>query len=97
MVPKGLWLPQEIPAAEASHGFGAAYRALAGTIGCIVLDLDGIAAPSELDGVHFDEAGHRAIGLAVAASVRELFSGGRSADPLDGPLRDRSAGRSAAS
>jgi lysophospholipase L1-like esterase len=73
IVPKGLWLPQEIPAAEASREFGTAFRALADATGCAILDLDGIAAPSELDGVHFDDAGHEAIGLAVASSVRYLL------------------------
>ncbi len=75
MIPKGLWLPQEIPAAEASREFGTAYRALADAAGCAVLDLGKVTTPCELDGIHFDEAGHKAIGLAVASSVRQLLSG----------------------
>lgn len=52
------------------------WRAGAGDRGHLVrplLDLDGVAEPTPLDGVHFEADAHHAIGLAVAEALRGLF------------------------
>jgi lysophospholipase L1-like esterase len=72
--------PEQVAAAPNaraySRTFSAAYRAMATETGCALLDLDPVVQPSPLDGVHFDAAGHEAIGRAAAASVKQLLAGG---------------------
>ena len=38
--------------------------------GLTLVDLDGVVESSPVDGVHFDPAGHQAIGAAVAAALQ---------------------------
>lgn len=56
-----------------SQGFAAAYREIAGQRGCLFLDAASLAKTSVRDGIHLDEAGHKAIGEAIAGVIlREL-------------------------
>lgn len=48
------------------------YQALAAALGVGFLDAGRVLAVSPVDGVHYDEAGHAALGHAVAASVAVL-------------------------
>ena len=57
---------------EKSRGLGARYREAAELFGCSFLDAGEVVAVSDADGVHLDEAGHEALGEAVAAKVREI-------------------------
>lgn len=59
-------------AAAVSAELPAAYAALAGGRGCAFLDANTVIAVSEQDGIHFEEAAHRALGGAVADTVRNL-------------------------
>jgi lysophospholipase L1-like esterase len=59
--------------AATSQGFAAEYRKVAGRLGVPCLDLGPVAVVDPLDGVHFDAAGHAAIGAAVAAEIRRLW------------------------
>ncbi len=54
---------------EESERFSEAYRRMATERGCALLDLRGVVESSPVDGIHFDAAGHRAIGEAVAAAL----------------------------
>ena len=49
------------------------YREVAANAGVEFLDAGEVAAVSPLDGIHLDAAGHRALGRAVADSVRRIF------------------------
>lgn len=49
------------------------FRDVCAGLGCELLDLDGVAAYSALDGIHLDEAGHRAVAAAVEDRVRRWF------------------------
>ena len=51
------------------------YRLVAETAGIAFLDAGPIATVDPEDGVHLDERGHRALGLAVADAVRPLLAG----------------------
>ena len=50
-----------------------AFREVCDQLGCELLDLDGVAAYSDLDGIHLDETGHRAVAAAVEQRVRPLL------------------------
>ncbi|MFP3897323.1 MAG: SGNH/GDSL hydrolase family protein [Anaerolineales bacterium] len=50
------------------------YKTVAEERDCHVLDADRILACSEIDGVHFEPEGHRALGLAVSERVREILA-----------------------
>lgn len=55
-----------------SSALAPLYRALADNYGCAFLDAGEVIAVSPVDGVHFDEAAHKALGAAVADAVRAL-------------------------
>jgi lysophospholipase L1-like esterase len=55
------------------HDLAPAFREVCERLGCELLDLDGVATHSDLDGVHLDEAGHIAVAAAVEAFVRKLL------------------------
>ena len=42
-------------------------------LGCELIDLDGIAGYSDLDGIHLEAEGHAAVAVAVEQRVRALF------------------------
>jgi lysophospholipase L1-like esterase len=56
-----------------SERFSEAYGAMSHRVGVELLDLRGVAAPTELDGIHFEQDAHRAIGMAVAEALRSLL------------------------
>ena len=49
------------------------FRDVCAQLGCELLDLDGVATYSDLDGIHLDEEGHRAVAGAVEKRVRRLL------------------------
>ena len=49
-----------------------AYAGVAELEGCDFLDAGEVAQVGDFDGVHLDAAGHRALGLAVAAKLQEM-------------------------
>jgi lysophospholipase L1-like esterase len=53
-----------------AHELAAAYGEVCDALGCELLDLDGIAPYSPIDGTHLDEAGHIAVANAVEERVR---------------------------
>ncbi|NBO21137.1 MAG: lipolytic enzyme, G-D-S-L [Rhodobacteraceae bacterium] len=61
-----------------SHGKSLAlpplYQALAAAHGVGFLDAGRVIGPSPLDGVHYDEAAHAALGQAVATAVTALLA-----------------------
>lgn len=59
-------------AAEVSRALPAALRVVADRTGCAWIDATRLT-PSGSDAVHMDESGHRALGLAVASTVLNLF------------------------
>jgi len=58
---------------EKSRALAALYAALAKARGCAFFDAGTVARCSDLDGVHFDAAGHRALGEALAREVKKIF------------------------
>ncbi|EAR52921.1 Lipolytic enzyme, G-D-S-L [Oceanicola granulosus HTCC2516] len=58
---------EEVSAALPDH-----YRALAEARGCAFLDANDVISVSPLDGIHFDETAHGALGKAVAEQVTRL-------------------------
>lgn len=60
-------------AAAKSHGFPAAYEAVAERYGCAFLDAAQLAQPDPADGVHLTAEGHAALALAVAEKVKEIL------------------------
>jgi len=56
-----------------SRGFADAYRRLADDAQVPLLDLAPFAESSPIDGIHFEADAHEAIGLGVAAAVRDLL------------------------
>jgi len=56
---------------EESERFSEAYARMAAERGCDLLDLRGVVESSPVDGIHFDAAGHRAIGEAVASALTQ--------------------------
>jgi lysophospholipase L1-like esterase len=57
---------------EKSRALAPLYSALAHERGCGFFDAGTVAVCSDLDGVHFEPAGHRALGEALAREVRKL-------------------------
>ena len=49
-------------------------QAVAAALGVDFLDLGGLLAYSDADGIHLDEGGHRTIGEAVARTVRTVLA-----------------------
>jgi lysophospholipase L1-like esterase len=71
--PLGIWEHDSPHGELESRGFADAYRRLAEEAQVPLLDLAPFAESSPLDGIHFEAADHEAIGLAVAAAVRDLL------------------------
>jgi lysophospholipase L1-like esterase len=59
-------------AGEKSRKLARHYRAVCEELGCELLDLNGIAAYSDLDGIHLDADGHAAVATAVEERVRRI-------------------------
>ncbi|MGS4944082.1 SGNH/GDSL hydrolase family protein [Meridianimarinicoccus sp. RP-17] len=59
--------------AEISHHLGASYADVAARWGCDFLDAKGVAEVDPVDGVHLTEAGHAALGAAIAAKLRTML------------------------
>jgi lysophospholipase L1-like esterase len=59
--------------AEKSLLLGTHYRAVAAERGCAFLDTAAIIRSSDVDGIHFEQQAHAALGRAVAAEVRRLL------------------------
>ncbi|HEX6788674.1 MAG TPA: GDSL-type esterase/lipase family protein [Gaiellaceae bacterium] len=55
------------------HVFAPSFDEICTALDCELLDLDGIAPYSPVDGTHLDEAGHRAVAAAVEERVRRLL------------------------
>jgi len=55
------------------HELAPSYTEMCGALGCELLDLDGIALYSPIDGTHLDEAGHIAVADAVQARLRPML------------------------
>ncbi len=67
------WLAPLFTGAEAkARQMAALYREQAQRYGAAFFDAATVATVSPLDGVHFDAANHKALGLAVAAEVSRL-------------------------
>jgi lysophospholipase L1-like esterase len=62
---------------ERSRDLARFYRAAAERLVCEFLDGGAVASVSPVDGVHLDEAAHRALGTAIAESVRALLEPAR--------------------
>ena len=62
---------------EKSLQLGKLYAELAHARGCAFLDTGTIVRSSDLDGVHFERAGHRTLGEAVAREVTKILAGGQ--------------------
>jgi lysophospholipase L1-like esterase len=52
-----------------SRQLGRWFAEVCAELGCELIDLDGIAAYSDLDGVHLDAEGHAAVAAAVAERI----------------------------
>lgn len=59
--------------AARSQALPPLYEALARSRGVGFLDAGKVISVSPVDGVHYDEAGHAALGKAVASAVKALF------------------------
>jgi lysophospholipase L1-like esterase len=57
-----------------SRKFSEHYARVAREQGCAFLDAGSVIVSSELDGIHFESAQHRKLGLAVAERVRALLT-----------------------
>jgi len=62
-------------ATERSRALPVLFQGLARARGCGFLDAGRVIAVSPVDGVHFDEAAHAALGRAVAEAVGALHAG----------------------
>jgi lysophospholipase L1-like esterase len=58
---------------EKSRLLGKYYAQVAAEHGCAFLDAGSVIRSSDLDGIHFDEKEHRALGEAVAKEVRKIL------------------------
>jgi hypothetical protein len=58
---------------EKSKLTGRFFREMAELLGCELLDLDGVAAYSDLDGIHLARDGQAAVAVAVEERVRKLL------------------------
>ncbi len=57
---------------EKSRALAPLYAELARARGCAFFDAGSVVTCSDLDGVHFEAAGHRALGEALAREVKKL-------------------------
>jgi lysophospholipase L1-like esterase len=55
-----------------SRELGPAFAAMCAELGCELLDLDGVAAYSDLDGIHLDADANAAVAAAVEERVRAI-------------------------
>ena len=58
--------------AAKSQAFGVRYRETAGDLGCRFLDAGMVMASSLVDGIHFDELAHGALGEAIAVELADM-------------------------
>ena len=58
---------------EKSRLLGKLYRQVAAEYGCAFLDAGSVIHSSDLDGIHFEEKEHRALGEAVAREVKKIL------------------------
>jgi lysophospholipase L1-like esterase len=58
---------------EKSRHLGKLYGELARARGCAFLDTGSVIHSSDLDGIHFERAEHRALGEAVAREVKKIL------------------------
>lgn len=72
--PKGAIAPKFEGGDRRCVGVAAAYREVAGTLGCPFFDAGSVVRASHVDGVHLDAAAHRALGDALADVVRPLIA-----------------------
>jgi lysophospholipase L1-like esterase len=56
------------------HVLGPAFETMCDELDCELLDLDGVAVYSELDGIHLDADGHAAVAAAVEERLRDLLA-----------------------
>jgi len=59
---------------EKSLGFSEEFTRVSAELDCPLLDLAPVAVSSAADGIHFDSANQRKIGLAMAEKVRQILS-----------------------
>lgn len=64
------------PPPFAGYVLGPAFEEVCTNLGCDLLDLDGVARYSALDGEHLDESGHAAVAAAVEQRVRPMLAAG---------------------
>ena len=57
-----------------SEQVGRYFAEMTALLGCELLDLDGVAAYSDLDGIHLEADGHAAVAVAVEAAVRRMLA-----------------------
>jgi lysophospholipase L1-like esterase len=57
---------------QKSRELGPAFAVMCDELGCELLDLDGVAGYSDLDGIHLDADGHAAVAAAVEGRVRTI-------------------------
>jgi lysophospholipase L1-like esterase len=70
--PLGKWEPDSPHGFDESRRFSETFRIVAEREAFRLLDLSEVTAVSRLDGVHFDEDGHRAIAGAVLGALRDF-------------------------
>ena len=58
---------------EKSRKIGEIYKNLANTEHCEYFDINKFAAPSDIDGLHYDETSHKLIGEKLAAYIHNLY------------------------
>jgi lysophospholipase L1-like esterase len=57
-----------------SRQLGRWFAEVCGDLGCELIDLDGIAAYSDLDGIHLEAEGHAGVAAAVEERLRRMFA-----------------------
>ena len=70
--PFGQLDPMYAPEGEKSRELGKSFALVCEELRCDLLDLDGVVAYSDLDGIHLDAGGHAAVAAAVEECVRRL-------------------------
>jgi lysophospholipase L1-like esterase len=55
-----------------SQQLGRWFAEVSSELGCELLDLDGIASYSDLDGIHLEADGHAAVAAAVEERLRRM-------------------------
>lgn len=76
------WLGEMFAGGAAkSRALAPRFRAVAEAEGAAFLDAGAVATVDPRDGIHLDDAAHRAIGRAVAAALREALAAAPAAGP----------------